>query len=86
MDGKNSERFGKVIEVVSKLNDEIGADPMLGPGFKIGHSYFCVDDPIDSDLLRNIVRYEIIPLLLEYWVDDTEKVQEWTVKLLEAAK
>ena len=86
MESKNSERYGKVIEVVSKLNDEIAADPLLGGGFKIGHSYFCVDDPIDSKLLLDIVLFEIKPLLAEYWVDDAEKVQKWTVKLLEAAK
>ncbi len=86
MEGKNSERFNKVIEAVSKLNDEIAADPLLGAGFKIGHSYFCFDDPIDSKLLRDIILYEIKPLLAEYWVDDADKVQEWTVRLLEAAK
>jgi 5-methylcytosine-specific restriction protein B len=69
--------------LVSKLNDEIAKDPLLGAGYKIGHSYFCTDCPIDSKLLRDIIIYEIKPLLSEYWIDDTDKVQDWTVKLLE---
>jgi len=86
METKNSSQFNAVIEMVSKLNDEISADPLLGPGFKIGHSYFVTDDPIDGKLLRNIILYEIKPLLCEYWVDDSDKVQQWTVKLLVATK
>jgi 5-methylcytosine-specific restriction protein B len=69
---------------VSKLNDEIAADPLLGAGYKIGHSYFCTDDSIDGKLLKDIILYEIKPLLSEHWVDNTDKVQEWTVKLLKA--
>jgi 5-methylcytosine-specific restriction protein B len=84
MESKNSEKFSAVIELVSKLNDEIAADPLLGAGYKIGHSYFCTDDPIDSKLLRDIILYEIKPLLSEYWVDNADKVQEWTAKLLGA--
>ena len=86
MESKNSRQFHMVIELVSKLNDEIAADPLLGAGFKIGHSYFCTEDPIDGKLLRDIILYEIKPLLAEYWVDDNDKVQQWTVKLLEAAQ
>lgn len=84
VESKNSDKFNAVIELVSKLNDEIAADPLLGAGYKIGHSYFCSDDPIDGTLLKDIILYEIKPLLSEYWVDDADKVQEWTLKLLEA--
>ncbi len=81
---KNNDEFNVIIELVSKLNDEIAADPLLGAGYKIGHSYFCTDDQIDNRLLKDIILYEIKPLLSEYWVDNAEKVQEWTVKFLEA--
>ena len=84
VESKNSDTLGIVLELVSKLNDEIAADPLLGAGYKIGHSFFCTDDLIDSNLLRDIILYEIKPLLSEYWIDDASKVQEWTVKLLEA--
>jgi 5-methylcytosine-specific restriction protein B len=55
MESKNSDKLGAVIELVSQLNDEIAADPLLGAGYKIGHSYFCIDDPIDGRLLREII-------------------------------
>ena len=84
VESKNSDNFGSVIELVSNLNDEIAKDPLLGAGYKIGHSYFCVDDPIDSKLLKDIILYELKPLLSEYWIDDPDKVQDWTVKLLGA--
>ncbi|MDW7656405.1 MAG: AAA family ATPase [Bacillota bacterium] len=84
VESKNSDNFNTMIELVSKLNDEIAADPLLGVGYKIGHSYFCTEDPVDGKLLQDIILYEIKPLLSEYWVDDADKVQEWTVKLLEA--
>ena len=84
VESKSSDTLGNVLELVSKLNDEIAADPLLGAGYKIGHSFFCTDDLIDSNLLRDIILYEIKPLLSEYWIDDASKVQEWTVKLLEA--
>jgi 5-methylcytosine-specific restriction protein B len=86
MEEKNSDMYNKVIELVSKLNDEIAADPLLGAGFKIGHSYFCTDGPVDSRFLRDVILYEIKPLLSEYWVDSADKVQAWTVKLLEAVQ
>jgi 5-methylcytosine-specific restriction protein B len=83
VEGKNNDKFNAVIELVSKLNDEIAIDPLLGTGYKIGHSYFCTDDTIDSKLLKDIILYEINPLLSEYWVDNAQKVQDWTKKLLE---
>jgi 5-methylcytosine-specific restriction protein B len=86
MESKNSQQFNMVIELVSKLNDEIAADPLLGAGFKIGHSYFCTEDPVDGKLLRDIILYEINPLLTEYWIDDNDKVQQWILKLLEAVQ
>jgi len=83
MESKNNAKFNAVIELILKLNDEITSDPLLGAGYRIGHSYFCTEDPVDEKLLRDIILYEINPLLSEYWVDDVEKVQGWTVKLLE---
>jgi len=62
------------------------ADPLLGAGYKIGHSFFCTDDPVDGKLLQDIILYEIEPLLSEYWIDDINKVQNWTGKLLEAVQ
>lgn len=86
IESKNSMSLDALIEQVSKLNDEIAADPLLGAGYEIGHSYFCTEDPIDAKALRDIILYEIRPLLSEYWVDDATRVQEWTARLLAAAQ
>ena len=82
MENKNNGQYNAIIKLVSELNDEIAADPLLGPGYKVGHSYFCTDEPISSKLLKYIILYEIKPLLSEYWVDDLEKVKQWTSRLL----
>ena len=84
IESKSYNNFAKVIELISLLNDEIESDPLLGAGFKIGHSYFCTEDQIDMKLLRDIILFEIKPLLSEYWIDDMSKVSDWTGKLLEA--
>lgn len=58
------------------LNRLITEDPSLGPGFQIGHSYFChtrTTPPWGDDaeaLVRDVFRFEIVPLLREYWYDD----------------
>lgn len=74
----------KLIELLSKvetLNIDIASDPSLGPGFCIGHSYFCTDDTISDRDVHSIVRYEIEPLIGEYWFDDPEKVKSQVDKL-----
>ena len=70
--------FKRLIEEILKLNQEIEQDPSLGPGFCIGHSFFC-DTRIEQ--LSDILEYEIIPTLQEYWFDAPDKVDRWT-KLL----
>ena len=83
LENRRCERLVALIEVVVKLNDEIAEDPLLGPGYRIGHSFFCIDVSDDDAVLRDVVLYEIKPLLTEYWVDEPDKVKEWTGKLLE---
>jgi MoxR-like ATPase len=59
------------------LNERITADPTLGPGFCIGHSYFCQRvDAYDEAWFRRIVDYELVPLLREYWFDSPAKLDE----------
>jgi 5-methylcytosine-specific restriction protein B len=88
MESKENPSFVSVVEQVLRLNEEISADPLLGPGYQIGHSYFCFGDgdPVDSKALRDVILYEIKPLLSEYWFDNQAKVQEWTKKLLAAVQ
>lgn len=75
-------RVKKVIDIIINLNKEIVTDDTLGPGFQIGHSYFCQD--LDNQTLKTIVEFEIIPLLEEYWFEDQDKVKYWSEQLLGA--
>ena len=58
------------------LNRLIVDDPSLGAGFQIGHSYFCharSTPPWDGNpegWVQDVFRFEIMPLLREYWYDD----------------
>lgn len=54
----------------------------LGNGFQIGHSYFCGKPNCSEDKwYSNIVRYEISPMLKEYWFDELDKANEWIGKI-----
>ncbi len=84
--GKKSPKLNKLIAAVESLNGEIEADETLGRGFQIGHSYFCTEDEIDATWLENVVTYELLPLLNEYWFDERSKVRDWEARLKEAIR
>jgi 5-methylcytosine-specific restriction protein B len=78
MTNSNNIKFNKIAKEITKLNEAICNDEMLGKGFMIGHSYFCLGRPVTTEDLKRIVDYEIMPLLEEYWYDDSEgKVERW---------
>jgi 5-methylcytosine-specific restriction enzyme B len=77
--GVSSDRWQVLSARLSALNAEIGKDPNLGPGFAVGHSYFCA--PGAEKRYPNIIQHEILPLLHEYWFDDRPRVEQWTEKL-----
>lgn len=79
-------KFDSLIDCVEKLNAIIAADDSLGEGFCIGHSYFCNLSSITDKALSNIVEYEMVPLLKEYWYDEPIKVKDWTEKLRSSIK
>ena len=74
-----SDKLNALIEVVKSLNKAICKDDSLGRGFEIGHSYFCnlTPETCTDVLLKEIVNYDIIPTLQEYWFDDELKVDDW---------
>ncbi len=76
----------KLVDKVNELNKVISADQLLGPGFQIGHSYFCASEDAlkDPHLASNIVEYELVPLVEEYWYDDDKKKKEWIKNLRES--
>ena len=76
----------KIVDRLTALNERIRSDRKnLGPGFEIGHSFFCPgedDDQLDDSWYEAVVRKEIEPLLREYWFDRPEHVDDQIQALL----
>ena len=72
-----NETFDALIDRIVELNKEISSDNSLGNGFCIGHSYFCGQKVCTDDWMREVITYDIIPMLNEYWFDDNSKVKRW---------
>ena len=87
-DAIDNDSFNKLIGTIEDLNEAIVKDDeTLGEGFRIGHSFFCnLNEDNIEEQLDYIVRYEIMPLLKEYWFDEQKKVKEWSDKLKESFK
>lgn len=82
----DEELVAQIVSRMTALNAVIAADRAnLGPGFEIGHSYFVPrkeDDVLDREWYERVIRYEIEPLLEEYWFDQPEKVAYEVDRLL----
>ena len=72
------ELYHTVIAEIRELNNAICKDSTLGKGFEIGHSYFAPEDVsvIDDEWVRNVIEYEIIPLIEEYWFDNDNECKK----------
>lgn len=58
-----------------ELNHTTTKDPSLGSGYAVGHSYFVQQaDAYDGAWFERVLRYEIEPLLREYWFDSPQKL------------
>jgi 5-methylcytosine-specific restriction protein B len=77
MQQSNNLKFNRIAKEITELNKVIAKDEMLGEGFMIGHSYFCLGRQVTDEDLQRIIKYEIMPLLEEYWYDSKEKVETW---------
>lgn len=79
----HNEKFNKLIETIKKLNIAISNDESLGEGFCIGHSYFCNKnaDECSDGWLKEVVNYDILPTLQEYWFDDKDSYETWGKEL-----
>lgn len=75
-----------LINTVRDLNREITSDDTLGDGFCIGHSYFCGMTPetCTDQQLHLIIEYELVPLIKEYWFDDSAQAKRWSDRLRQA--
>ncbi|RRJ28731.1 MULTISPECIES: AAA family ATPase [Halocatena] len=65
---------------LEELNERIRSLPDLGKGKQIGHSYLfgCTrdDGQIDEDALVDTWKYEILPLLEEYYFGQFERIEQ----------
>ena len=71
----------KIILNLSKVNQKISDDSFnLGPGYCIGHSYFCPpiagDGIYNNDWFLNIINHQITPLIEEYYADNPDSAAE----------
>ncbi len=75
--GMEEDLAAKLVDCMTQLNREIAEDKLdLGEGFCIGHSYFCSDDTgIGYEWIKEVLEYEIQPLLQEYWMESSEKAE-----------
>lgn len=79
--GFSNDTFNSLVERMKELNREIMKDKSLGKGFCIGHSYFCNMDVCSEESLKDVVEFDILPMLSEYWFDDSTKLQHWGNRL-----
>ena len=76
---------GNIRNRVKDLNSRISSDKRnLGHGFEIGHSFFCPKASVQDEekWFQSIIKYEIKPLLMEYWFDDQDKATREVHRLL----
>lgn len=76
-----NETFDSLIDCIKDLNRDIRKDASLGSGFCIGHSYFCNQKECTEEWMKAVVYYDILPMLREYWFDDSIKVDRWESRL-----
>lgn len=84
--GATSAIVDRIVSRLGRLNATIRSDrATLGPGFEIGHSFFCPADGESPDDVwyRGVIEHEIAPLLAEYWFDDPDRAAAETSALLE---
>lgn len=72
-----SDLTNRIVTALSDLNRLIQSDGSLGVGYSVGHSYFC-DPPSNGQghdaWLEAIWLYEVLPLIEEYWFDQSDQV------------
>lgn len=77
--GVSPSMITRILRVISHINQAIRSDFQLGPNYEIGHSFFtsAPGEGIDEKLwYKNILLFEIKPLLEEYYFDRPEIAEE----------
>ena len=79
--GISASMVSRIRHTMGKLNKEIADDTHnLGKGFCIGHSFFCPQEEQltnEEEWFENVMEYEILPLLEEYWIDEESQLEKW---------
>jgi 5-methylcytosine-specific restriction protein B len=80
--GAPSSVISQIRSKIGKLNTEIENERDLGPGFRIGHSFFCPNENTTPDMAwyLDVIDGEIKPLLEEYF-DSRERVERLVAEL-----
>lgn len=70
--------ISEIQKTLDSINRLIKEDTGLGEGFLVGHSYFC-NPPEGTEeqslWFKNIIEFEVLPLLEEYWFDQLDKLE-----------
>jgi hypothetical protein len=83
--GADDGLVSKIVDRMAELNAEIAKDAKnLGPGFVIGHSFFCPPDGTicDEAWYKGVIEAEIAPLLHEFWFDAPQRANRLIDRLL----
>lgn len=84
--GVSREQIRFIRSQLDSLNLHISEDgENLGPGYRIGHSFFTPEEGCSVkdfySWYSSIVQYEIMPLLEEYWIDDSKMIEKFRTTL-----
>lgn len=79
--GVNTALVNKIKASVEQVNQEIRKEDLaLGAGYELGHSFFTpvkqLDSSTEQEWYRDVIEFEIAPLLNEYFVDQPEKAKQ----------
>ncbi|MCU7766497.1 AAA family ATPase [Priestia megaterium] len=76
--GMSPGTINKLVRNVKHVNEVIKNDYRLGKGFEIGHAYFTNLNNItdEQEWYENIIEFELVPLIEEYYFDDYTKCIE----------
>lgn len=73
-DLKEGSLLSKSVKRIQEINKQIREDENLGKGKEIGHSFFYSVDGKGDNAVLNVWRYEIFPLLGEYFFGEKAKL------------
>ncbi len=79
--GVSTNLVNKIKASVEQVNQEICKEDLaLGAGYELGHSFFTpakqLDSSTEQEWYRDVIEFEIAPLLNEYFVDQPEKAKQ----------